>query len=201
MNLKSAQELILQAQSYFDHHSEGYQTWGKVELKQVAIRVDKNKILISHPTKSLSEQTIQDFELIPSKGKTYFQKIFFWKWNMEVAFITKQEYASQVNETIPPILDDQAQLLGVNIKITNKPEDIICTLFSRYATILQNGQSICIGKTFEDTFVAAQLLEKTSKAWVEGKYLGGAIPINIIEAWAMQQFYLLKYSKEAQKNK
>lgn len=201
MNLKTAQEHILQAPSYFEKHTEGYQTWGKVEFKQIAIRVDKNQILISHPTKPLADQTIHDFQLIPTKGSTYFQKIFFWNWNMEVAFLTQQEYASQVQETIPPILDDQAQLLGVNIKITDKPEDIICTLFSRYATILKNGQSICIGKTFEDTFVAAQLLEKTSKAWVEGKYLGGAIPINIIEAWAMQQFYLLKYSKEAQKNK
>jgi len=201
VNLKTAQEHILQAHTYFEQHTEGYQTWGKVEFKQIAIRVDKKNILISHPTKALSEQTIEDFELIPLRGNTYFQKLFFWKWKIEVAFLTQQEYASQVKETIPPILDDQAQLLGVNIKITNKPEDIICTLFTRYATILKNGQSICIGKSFEDAFVAAQLLEKTSKAWVEGKYLGGAIPINIVEAWAMQQFYLLKYSKEAQKNK
>lgn len=201
MNLKTAQEHILQAHKYFEQHTEGYQTWGKVEFKQIAIRVDKKNILVSHPTKALSEQTIEDFDLIPTKGDTYFQKIFFWKWNMEVAFLTQQEYASQVKETIPPILDDQAQLLGVNIKITNKPEDIICTLFSRYTTILKNGQSICIGKSFEDAFVAAQLLEKTSKAWLEAKYLGGAIPINIVEAWAMQQFYLLKYSKESQKNR
>lgn len=201
MNLTAAQELLLQAHPYFEKHTEGYRTWGKVTFEQIAIRVDKNKILTSHPTLPLSMQSTKDYQLISLKGNTYFQKIFFWKRNIQVAFITRQEYASRIKETIPPILDDQAQLLGVTVKITQSPKDIIRTLFARYATILATGQSICIGRTFEDTFVAAQLLEKTSKAWVEAQYIGGAKPINKIEAWAMQQFYLLKYSKEARKNK
>src|SRR5690606_7009769 len=100
-------------------------------------------------------------------------------------FITQQEFAAQVKETIPPILDDQAQLLGVNIKICQRKENIVRSLFGRYATILNTGESICIGRTFEDAFIAAQLLEKTSKAWIMGQYLGGAKPINRFEAWAM----------------
>ncbi|MEZ5054700.1 MAG: hypothetical protein R2807_08095, partial [Chitinophagales bacterium] len=71
----------------------------------------------------------------------------------------------------------------------------------RYAAILPNGDSICLGIHLDDAYVAAQLLEKTSKAFVEAKYLGGAKSINRIEAWLMQQFYQLKYSKEAKKNK
>jgi hypothetical protein len=45
------------------------------------------------------------------------------------------------------------------------------------------------------------LLGKTSKDFVEAAYLGGAKSINRIEAWLMHKFYMLKYSKEAQKNK
>lgn len=201
MNLTSAQEHLLHAHQYFGRHTEGYQTWGRVTFQQIGIRVDRNNILISHPSLPLSAQTTEDYRLISIKGNTYFQKIFFWKRNIQVVFITQQEFASQIKNTIPPILDDQAQLLGVSVKITRYPKDILRTLFSRYATILDTGESICIGRTFEDAFVAAQLLEKTAKAWIEAQYLGGAKSINRIEAWAMQQFYLLKYSKEAQKNK
>ena len=63
------------------------------------------------------------------------------------------------------------------------------------------GNSICLGSSIDDAYVAAQLLEKTSKAFVLAKYLGGAKSINKIEAWLMQQFYQFKYSKEAKKNK
>lgn len=105
MNLIAAQELLLQAHQYFGKHTEGYQTWGTVAFKQIAIRVDKNNILTSHPTLPLSMQSTEDYKLIPLKGNTYFQKIFFWKRNIQVAFITQQEYASQIKETIPPILE------------------------------------------------------------------------------------------------
>lgn len=201
MNLTEAQQLILGAHAFFEKNIAGYKTWGKVDFLQIAVRFNKNKILVSHPDKPLSQQTIEDFKILPLKGENYFQKILFWRWKIQVVLLTRQEFASQVKETIPPILDDQAQLLGVNIKIAKNPIDALFKIFGRFAVNLDNGNTICIGNTLEDAFVAAQLVEKTSKAWVLGKYLGGAKSINIIEAWAMQQFFLLKYSKEAQKNK
>lgn len=201
MKLSEAQQLILGAHDYFEKNIAGYKTWGQVDFLQIAVRIDDRKILVSHPNKSLSEQSINDFQILPLKGESYFQKIFFWRWKIQIILLTRQEYASQVTETIPPILDDQAQLLGVNIKIAQNPIDALFKIFGRYAVNLSNGNTLCIGNTLEDAFVASQLVEKTSKAWVLGKYLGGAKSINIIEAWAMQQFYLLKYSKEAVKNK
>ena len=200
MTKQEAQALILNANSYFEQHSVGYQTWGKVEFLQIAVRIDDQKLLISNPNKSLSNQTPEDLQEIPLKGHSYFQKILFWSRNCDIALLTHQEYAAQVTETIPPILDDQAQLLGVNIKISKNPVDAVFKTFGRYTTILSNGQSICIGKTLEDAFVASQLLEKTAKAWILGKYIGGAKAINSIEALVMQIYYQLKYSKESQKN-
>jgi ribulose-5-phosphate 4-epimerase/fuculose-1-phosphate aldolase len=115
--------------------------------------------------------------------------------------VTQQQYAAQVKEEIPPILDDQAQLLGVTVRIAKTDADLLKALSGRYAAIGSNGISTCIGSSIEDAYVAAQLLEKTAKVFVEAKALGGAIPINRIEAWFMQQYYQLKYSKEAGKNK
>ena len=129
MKLKAAQELILNAPHFFKIHLEGYHTWGKVEFLQIAVRLDNKKILISHPEKPFEQQTQNDFEILPLKGNTYFQKLLFWKWSSDVVVMTRQEYASQVKETIPPILDDQAQLLGVNIKISTSPSDAVFKSF------------------------------------------------------------------------
>lgn len=120
---------------------------------------------------------------------------------MQVVLIIQQEYAAQVKEEIPAILDDQAQLLGISIRVAKNDDDIVHALNGRFAAVLLNGSSICLGASLEDAYVAAQLLEKTSKAFIEAKYLGGAKSINKIEAWLMQKFYQFKYSKEASKNK
>ncbi|MCO5248649.1 MAG: hypothetical protein M9887_06870 [Chitinophagales bacterium] len=200
MKLSEAQALILNAPQYFKANLEGYHTWGKVDFLQIAVRLDNNQLLLSHPDKALSEQTAEDLQVLPLKGDSYFQKLLFWKWRSNIVVMTRQEYASQVKETIPAILDDQAQLLGINIKISKSPSDAVFKSFWRFATILEDGRSLCIGKTLEDAFVAAQLLEKTSMSWILGKALGGAKPINAFEAFAMQQYYLIKYSKEASTN-
>lgn len=191
---------LLKAHNYFETQSEGYQSWGRVEILQIAQKIDKNTYFLTSPDTSLKDLQAKDIQKV-TMGNDLFSKLFSARKNIATILITKQTYASQVRETIPAILDDQAQLLGVSIRIAKNENDIKCALSGRFAAILPEGKSICIGSNIEETYVAAQLLEKTSKAWIEAKYLGGAKSINIIEAWLMQQFYQLKYSKEAKKNK
>lgn len=197
---KEAIQTILTAADYFKIQSAGYKTWGKVEFLQIAIRQPNNQYLLTDASKALSEIKENDIQLL-SDATSIFSQLFSKRKNINVILITKQEYASQVKEEIPPILDDQAQLLGVTIRVAKNDAAILHSTNNRFASILPNQQSICIGATLEDAFVAAQLLEKTSKAFVEAKVLGGAKSINKIEAWLMQKFYQFKYSKEASKNK
>jgi hypothetical protein len=70
-----------------------------------------------------------------------------------------------------------------------------------YKLNINHKSCICVGANLEKAYVAAQLLGKTSKDFVEAAYSGGAKSINRIEAWLMHKFYMLKYSREAQKNK
>jgi ribulose-5-phosphate 4-epimerase/fuculose-1-phosphate aldolase len=197
---KEAIQTILTAADYFKIQSAGYKTWGKVEFLQIAIRQPNNQYLLTDASKALSEIKENDIQLL-NDTHSIFGQLFSKRKNINVILITKQEYASQVKEEIPPILDDQAQLLGVTIRVAKNDAAILHSTNNRFASILPNQQSICIGATLEDAFVAAQLLEKTSKAFVEAKVLGGAKSINKIEAWLMQKFYQFKYSKEASKNK
>jgi len=200
MNTQQAIKQILNAHHYFEQHSAGYKSWGKVEVLQIALRLNNGDVLLSNSSKKIHALTESDIEINPQKD-TIFRQLFSDRKNVNAIFITRQEYASQVKEEIPPILDDQAQLLGVSIRLAKNENQIKKSLCGRYAAILPDATSICLGSGLEDAYVAAQLLEKTSKAFIEAKALGGAKSINKIEAWVMQQFYRFKYSKEAKKNK
>ncbi len=199
MNKQDAIQILLNAADFFEQQSAAYKSWGKVEVLQIAMRLENNEIITTTKNKALSSITAQD--IFVADHDTVFSNIFSKRKKVQVALITQQEFASQVKEEIPPILDDQAQLLGVSVRIAKNDDDITHALNGRFASILLNGNSICLGNSIDDAYVAAQLLEKTSKAFVEAKYLGGAKSINKIEAWLMQQFYQFKYSKEAKKNK
>ena len=190
---------LLDAPAYFESQQEGYRSWGKVEVQQIAVRSEGGYLLVdtAGKGKSLTEKNIQ---FITDTTGT-FSQLFKSRKRINTVLVTKQQYAAQVKQEIPPILDDQAQLLGVTVRIAKKDADLLEALSGRYAAIGSNGISTCIGSSIEDAYVAAQLLEKTAKVFVEAKALGGAIPINRIEAWFMQQYYQLKYSKEAGKNK
>jgi len=199
MNKAKAIETILHLHAFLTQHQQGYNTWGKVEVVEIAIRVEEGGYVFA------SNKT--DWQFIKAEDIVYhrnenptFQNIFNARKKIQVVLKTQQQFASQVKEEIPPILDDQAQLLGVTVRLANAEQNITKALNNRFAANVIDGTSFCIGNTLEDAYVAAQLLEKTSKVFVEAKVLGGAKPINKIEAWFMQQYYLLKYSKEAEKN-
>ena len=198
MKKEEAIQTLLNAATYFEQQSAGYKSWGKVDVLQISMRLDNNEI-ISTNNKSLATLTKED--IVTEKADSIFNKIFDKRKRVQVILLTKQEYASQVKKEIPPILDDQAQLLGVSVRVAKNENDVLYSLSGRFASVLHNGNSICLGSSLEDAYVAAQLLEKTSKAFIEAKYLGGAKSINRIEAWLMQKFYQFKYSKEAKKNK
>lgn len=185
MTNENAKEILLNAQSFFETQSAGYKSWGEVKVLQIATRLNNSDYL--------SNEEDLNAEIL--------KKIFSKRKEVNVILFTRQQYASQVKKEVPPILDDQAQLLGVSIRIAKSDKDVINALKNRFAAILPGGGSVCIGSNIEEAYVAAQLLEKTSKAFIEAEVLGGAKSINKIEAWLMQKFYQLKYSKEAKKNR
>lgn len=199
MNKAKAIETILHLNAFLSHHQQGYSTWGKVEVMAIAIRVDEGGYVFA--SLQTDWQTVKTEDIVYHKSEnTCYQSIFNARKKIQVVLKTQQQFASQAKEEIPPILDDQAQLLGVSIRLAHSEQKIKQAINNRYAANVLDGTSICIGNTLEDAYVAAQLLEKTSKVFVEARALGGAKPINKIEAWFMQQYYLLKYSKEAEKN-
>jgi len=176
----------------------GYESWGKVNVRRIAIRDGKS----FYTSNALRASDIMPLTPVSEEDKLLIA-IFAARKNINCVMITAQEYGSTLKEEVPPILDDQAQLLGVSIKVArdNTTGAALKSLNSRYASVLPDGRCLCIGGTVDDAYIAAQLLEKTTKAWIEAKYLGGAKSINRLEAWAMQMYFQFKYKKEAKKNR
>jgi len=185
----------------------GYQSWGAVTVHIVAVRDGRYFYTVpaDREPSSLTESDIAS--LGDSAEERWIAAIFAKRKDVNCVFITHQEYASTVREEIPPILDDQAQLLGVSVRVADvhvaigAAVKVLSALRRRFATVCTDGRCVCVGGTVEDAYIAAQLLEKTSKAFVEAKHLGGAKSINRLEAWAMQLYYQFKYAKEAKKNR
>ena len=190
-----------------EHIGEGYESWGAVSVVRIAMR-DGSEILVTSAGATLSLLSDKDIvRLSDSAEDKLIGAVFAKRKKINALIITHQEYGSSIKEEIPPILDDQAQLLGVSVRVADVSDAAkaisrtIAALGSRYAAVCTDGRCICIGGTLDDSYIAAQLLEKTSKAWQEAKYLGGAKSINRFEAWAMQMYYQFKYAKEAKKNR
>ncbi len=182
--------------AYCQKQAQFYTSWGNVDVLQVAMKENDETCFYTKKNANLS--SLNNDGIIQDKDTaSLFSQLFQSRKNINCIFITRQEYAAQIKAEIPPILDDQAQLLGVSIRVAKNEKEILHALKNRFAAILPDGNSICIGVNYEDAYVAAQLLEKTSKAFIEAQYAGGAKSINKIEAWLMQKFYQLKYAKQA----
>jgi L-fuculose-phosphate aldolase len=74
-------------------------------------------------------------------------------------------------------------------------------LKGRNAALLANHGAVCVGRDMEEAFWACQVLEKACKAFIEAEFLGGAKSINKFEAHLMHKYYLMKYSKNKEKNR
>ena len=197
------QELITFV-SQIDTVGAGYESWGEVSVQRIAVRDGKSIFdsQIDNPSSKFNTESSRNIE-----EDKIIAAIFSKRKNINCVMITRQEYASTVKEEIPPILDDQAQLLGVSIRVADVSDEkksvlrVYKALKGRFAVVCSDGRCICIGGSVDDAYIAAQLLEKTSKAYLEARWLGGAKSINRLEAWAMQMYFQFKYAKEAKKNR
>ncbi len=190
-------------------------TWGNV-----SIRLNPAEMIITPSGRPYEELQAEDMVLVNYKTDTYtgpakpssefklHTAIYRSRSKIHSVIHTHQMNASTVaaaHREIPPILDDQAQILGPSVKVapyalpgTKKiVKGTVKALQGRHAALMANHGAVCIGSDVEEAFVCCQVLEKAAKAFIEAEFLGGAKSISKFEAWMMHKYYLLKYSKNA----
>lgn len=201
--------------------SEGlvFRTFGNV-----SIRLDKDFMLITPSGRKYDDLEVQDIVIVnlhtyeyegsikPSSEFKLHAEIYKHRNEVNAVIHTHQMNASTVaaaHRTLPPILDDMAQLIGSDVRVANYAhsssdeivENTIIALNDRMAALMANHGAVCLGRDIEEAFVVSQILEKACKAFIEGSFLGGAKSINKFDAQKMHEEYLKKYSAEAEKNK
>ena len=104
---------------------------------------------------------------------------------------------------VPPLLDDMTQIIGPSVRVAEYAlpsmkklaKCALKALTGRFAVLLANHGAVCLGRDMDEAFVVCEILEKSCRTFIESEFLGGAIPINPIEARLMREYYLRKYSK------
>ncbi len=194
-------------------------TWGNVSC-----RLDSERFVITPSGRSYEDVTPEEMVIVniqsgdyeghikpSSEGKVH-QELYRTRSEVAAVIHTHQTNASVVaaaRREVPPILDDQVQILGPTVRVadyalpTTKKMVRVCVkaLKGRQAALMANHGAICVGRSLDEAFVACIVLEKACKAFIEAEFLGGAKSINIFEAHLMHQFYLRKYSKQIEKNR
>lgn len=115
--------------------------------------------------------------------------------------------AADRGSVVRPMLDDQAQLIGVDLPVV----DLLSrTAFSRVrrilgrkgfggrtAVLIKGIGCICAADDTDDAAAVAMVAEKGCRVSIESVYLGGGHSISRAESLLMRLIYLLKYSKKA----
>ncbi len=192
-------------------------TWGNVSH-----RLDEDRMIITPSGKLYETLKPEDLVMVnihtletvgkhkPSSEYRMHAAICRKKKNINAVIHTHQENASIVaacRREVPAIFDDQVQLLGPSVRVTDYAasntkklvKNVLKALSGRNAALIANHGAVCIGRNMDEAYTAALLLEKTCKAFIEGEFLGQVKTINKFQARLMHEFYLRKYSKEAEK--
>ena len=102
---------------------------------------------------------------------------------------------------IPPVLDDLAQLVGVKALVLDVSDktSLQKALAKSAGCLIKSGSggmgSIAAGESISRTAAIALVLEKSARVFKDAQYLGGAQPINRIEAKLMHLVFKKKYSQ------
>ncbi len=117
--------------------------------------------------------------------------------------------AARAGNTVYPMLDDMAQIVGTSAKVADYsyyPSDtqiknILKALHWRSGVLLSGQGALCCGSDIDDAYAVCQVLEKGCKSFIETAFLGGGHTINKIETALMRFVYVMKYSKASSTNR
>lgn len=193
-------------------------TWGNVSH-----RLSRDRMVITPSGKRYEQLEKEDMVVVdlntfsadgkykPSSEFKMHAGIYRHRKNINAIIHTHQVNASVVaacRREVPPIFDDQVQLIGPSVRVTDYAisntkrivKKVVKALEGRNAALMANHGAVCIGRDIEEAYAVVLLLEKTCKAFIEGEFLGQVKTINKFQAWVMHNFYLSIYSKKAKKD-
>lgn len=189
-------------------------TWGNISA-----RVDEEYMVIT--PSGLNYEKLCACEMVPvqiesleyaGKLKPSIEALVhaqIYKHRKEVQGIvhTHSTYAltmASARKGIPPICDDQVQILGGDIKVADytmpgtqeMADTILEAMKERAGALISNHGSIAVGRSVSEAYVAAQILEKAAKVYINAQSIGGAVEIERKDIEIFRDFFLHKYGQK-----
>ncbi len=168
--------------------------------------VDKGRVIISKkgaPLNFLSDNDLIAYDINSasklSEEMAKILDIFKMYPDIRAVIITYPNYLATIaknRQSLPPILDDMAQVVGLSLKYVDKTCRYTKHLKWRNCLLLSDGGLLALGRTVEEAITATLVAEKSAMCYLEAKKLSGAKRINCIRAFLMFMVYKKKYSRE-----
>lgn len=120
---------------------------------------------------------------------------------------THSTYALTVasaRKPIPPICDDQVQILGGEIRLAaytmpgtkEMADEVVKALKERNGALIANHGAITVGRTLAEAYTGSQVLEKAAKVYINCQSIGGAVEISKEDIEFFHDFFLNKYGQK-----
>ncbi|MDR1905602.1 MAG: class II aldolase/adducin family protein [Clostridiales bacterium] len=170
----------------------------------IAARLDDESFLMTAPGAdiySLNEKDIETRSFDSGyDGKTpkICAAVFSGKPEAGAVIISSSPYLAGLSKlliTLPPILDDFAQIIGPTLRTAESVETLTRALKNRNGCMLKNEGGIVCGRTVEEASTALLVAEKTAKTYILSSFIGSPRPLPFWEAKLMNFIYEKKYSK------
>lgn len=119
---------------------------------------------------------------------------------------THSTYALTVataQKDIPPICDDQVQILGGSVRLAGytypgTPEmaaEVVKALKERAGALIANHGAITVGRTLAEAYVGTNVLEKAAQIFINSMAIGGPVEIPQKDIDFFHDFFMNKYGQ------
>ncbi|MDI9506685.1 MAG: class II aldolase/adducin family protein [Clostridiales bacterium] len=126
--------------------------------------------------------------------------------DMNAVVHTHSTYAlimATARKPIPPVCDDQVQILGGAIPVAEyampgTPEmgaAVAAAMKEGNGVLVPNHGAVTIGRNLDEALLAAVLLEKTAQVYIGTMAVGGPVELDPADIAAMRDYFLNKYGQ------
>ena len=110
---------------------------------------------------------------------------------------------ASARKPIPPVCDDQVQILGGDIRVAEyalpgtveMAETIVKSIRGRAGVLIPNHGAVTIGDTLDKALLASVILDKTAQVYIGTLALGGPVELDRADVEAMHDFFTNKYGQ------
>lgn len=189
---------------------------GFTECGYIAVKADEG-MYITKAYSVFENITAEDIVFVTDKSVTELEGNFRAAASILLATIRNQKDVgaaaivdsksivefSKKRITLPPVLDDMAQIDGISVKCAKKcsaAEVSLAIAGLRNACFIPEAGAVVSGRTLDEAYTSALVLDKACNCYLLAEKKGGVKPHSFINAVLEHVVYKLKYSKKNQKD-